>query len=534
MLYHPPIYGGVPFKPGLAHQFPLRLASYPFGHPVKSTFIFSTLSINQFRRAIKGQSESPVIMTLLLHDFLDPFASSSASSSASASSSSSSILDLDLSISDADLEAIVAVQIADLEEALSLNARKGKAREGAPASAAEQALQHYRNYLTNVSAILADARLAASLDQALNVDARILSEALEEEQQALRDREMAIALSREEDEEDEEEPVPVMTATQGSEHVSLPILGYRPPTHTPGANPRLPMGYATSSGTARNSSMTSLVTERECCSCMEFRYCVTAPCGDGYCHICLKQVFKNACTDEELFPPRCCKEEIPLFLVAPFLQSQEIALFKEKNQEFSTPHRTYCHGPQCGAFIPPADIEEDCALCGKCTLMTCVSCKQQWHGNSDCPTDKDLDVTLQIAATEGWQRCRSCHALVERLFGCQHISCRCGYQFCYHCGEKWKTCPCTDWNEHALDRRAEQLAIRDLGVHVVPTRLARRTAELRKELERRHECAHEGGWARKNTPREKCEMCNDTLAEYIWVCNGCKLYACTRCRKNRI
>jgi hypothetical protein len=250
-------------------------------------------------------------------------------SSSGSSSSSSSLLDIDLELDDADLQAIVAVQIADLEEALALQNRKGKAKEGASITPAAQALQQYRDYLSNVTTILADARLAASINQALNADAGVLGQALEEEQQALRDREMAISLSEEEGETES-----IAAPRPQYDSATLPLPDFE--THTPGANPRLPMGYATGSGVVRDGSTTCLVREIDCCSCMEFRYCVAAPCGDAYCHRCLIQVFKNACTDEELFPPRCCREEIPLFLAAPFLRAEEITLFKEKNIEVRT------------------------------------------------------------------------------------------------------------------------------------------------------------------------------------------------------
>jgi hypothetical protein len=240
-------------------------------------------------------------------------------------SSSSSYLDLDLELDEADRQAIIAVQLADIEEALALSNRKGKAKEGASISPADHALQHYRDHLSNAATILADAKLAASIDQALNADAEVLGQAFQEEEQALRDRELALSLAEEEDE--------IVPETRFNPEIIYESIGRALVPHTPGANPRLPMGYATGSGTSHNGSSTSLVRELECCSCLEFRYCVTAPCGDGYCHRCLTQVFTKACTDEELFPPRCCREEIPLHLAAPFLKANEIALFKAKNEE---------------------------------------------------------------------------------------------------------------------------------------------------------------------------------------------------------
>ncbi|KAL8679326.1 MAG: hypothetical protein Q9186_004373 [Xanthomendoza sp. 1 TL-2023] len=38
-------------------------------------------------------------------------------------------------------------------------------------------------------------------------------------------------------------------------------------------------------------------------------------CGHDYCHGCLVSLFNSAMTDESLYPPRCCRELIPLNLV---------------------------------------------------------------------------------------------------------------------------------------------------------------------------------------------------------------------------
>lgn len=412
------------------------------------------------------------------------------------------------------LRAIIQVQLEDLDEALANSNRKGKCAPGR-VSAADYPLQAYRDYLHAEAIFLADAKLAKSMDRALAADAAIIGDAL----QLFRDHQLAISLA---------EGVEAQLAGERVMHSFAPRM-----ERTPGADPRLPMGYATSSGTSSGtSSSESLVREATCCSCIELRYCVTAPCGDTYCHNCLITVFRNATRDEELFPPRCHKKEIPLFLAQPFLQKEDILAFKAKREEYTTHNRVYCHNGRCGVFIPTKNTDEDCAVCGQCAQLTCVSCKQKYHGKTDCPTDENLKKTLELAVNKGWQRCRSCHALVERSFGCQHIRCKCGDEFCYRCGLKWKTCRCGDWDDTALDRRAEQLAIRESGV-TTPVRAAALIRTIRGQLQNRHECEHQDKWAKLNGVHN-CEMCGDTLRQFIWSCEGCRLLACTQCRMNRI
>lgn len=74
-------------------------------------------------------------------------------------------------------------------------------------------------------------------------------------------------------------------------------------------------------------------------------------------------------------------------------------------------------------------------------------------------------LTNQIAEDEGWRRCYKCRALVEHAEACQHMTCRCGAQFCYVCGLQWRTCQCSivdldNVKERANERR-EQRKLRE-------------------------------------------------------------------------
>src|SRR5690606_33883636 len=65
------------------------------------------------------------------------------------------------------------------------------------------------------------------------------------------------------------------------------------------------------------------------------------------------------------------------------------------------------------------------------------------HDGSDCPEDRDLGRINELAEAEGWKRCARCRALVEHGDACQHMTCRCGHEFCYVCARAWRTCTCT-------------------------------------------------------------------------------------------
>lgn len=159
-----------------------------------------------------------------------------------------------------------------------------------------------------------------------------------------------------------------------------------------------------------------------CTSKFQSTEVVCAPCGSTYCKSCLKKVFLNAMKDEELFPPRSLGKAIPLGLAAPFMSSDELVLFKDKEIEYATTNRIYCSNRKCGKFIRPDRIVKgDRANCVHCGSSTCVHCKQEFH-TGECPQDEALQATLALAQETKWRRCPNCRSMVELRTGCYHMT----------------------------------------------------------------------------------------------------------------
>lgn len=167
----------------------------------------------------------------------------------------------------------------------------------------------------------------------------------------------------------------------------------------------------------------------ECVACSEvsnhalvtglsFAHC---PCDHWYCSDCLSALFIHSLTDESLFPPRCCTVAIPVDDFQEFLTPPVVKQFHEKEVEYNTLDRTYCHQLECSAFIP-APMQEQNVSCPACSEWTCTSCKGVAHEGEDCPEDSSSKEILQLARERGWQRCFNCHRMVELNTGCNHIS----------------------------------------------------------------------------------------------------------------
>ncbi|OJD10223.1 hypothetical protein AJ78_08682 [Emergomyces pasteurianus Ep9510] len=163
-------------------------------------------------------------------------------------------------------------------------------------------------------------------------------------------------------------------------------------------------------------------------------------------------------TDPQHMPPKCCtSDHIPLKHVDGLFDMKFKIKWNKKYQEFTTKDRLYCPTKGCGEWIKPSNIRVDTSggatggrrygICGSCNTKVCGLCNGKWHTGSECPKDDETRRFVQAARENGWQRCYNCSAMIELREGCNHMTCRCGAEFCIVCAAKWKTCTCPWFND---------------------------------------------------------------------------------------
>ncbi|KAF2023165.1 hypothetical protein EK21DRAFT_24986, partial [Setomelanomma holmii] len=202
-------------------------------------------------------------------------------------------------------------------------------------------------------------------------------------------------------------------------------------------------------------------THTLCCSCFELhpRFDVLElPCKrededlfHAYCRDCIKCLFEACLRDTTLWPPRCCGVRISVFAAAHLLVPKLVTQCETRDKELSTPNPTYCSNRSCAEWIPPPNIEAEVGKCHACMTETCATCKNPKHKGL-CPKDEDVQQLMKYAGEQKYKRCFNCRTLVELEIGCNHIHCRCGVEFCYLCGDRWKTCSCDTFAEGRLLR----------------------------------------------------------------------------------
>ncbi|KAL8671325.1 MAG: hypothetical protein Q9168_004186 [Polycauliona sp. 1 TL-2023] len=179
-------------------------------------------------------------------------------------------------------------------------------------------------------------------------------------------------------------------------------------------------------------------------------------CQHRYCDECIGLLFIAAMKHESVFPPRCCGVQIPLALVQHLLPANfDEEAFNMRQLELETPNRTYCSNNVCSAFIDPWYYVHDSAACPRCFTYTCKVCKGSAHGTDECPQNPAVLQLLATAASEGYKRCPGCQEMIEFEFGCNHMTCLCGHDFCWICETKWKRCACPHFNEEMLNEPLE-------------------------------------------------------------------------------
>lgn len=158
-------------------------------------------------------------------------------------------------------------------------------------------------------------------------------------------------------------------------------------------------------------------------------------CGHHWCSTCIFKLISRAATDESAYPPKCCGEIIDFHGItyeaiegwpdedgyADFEGYAPWTRYMFREEEYTTPHRTYCFSPSCGNFIPPRRILDSFGSCISCGEYTCCKCKNKAH-RGECPIDNAIRQTLEVAKANGWKSCPMCDRLIEKKSGCNHIS----------------------------------------------------------------------------------------------------------------
>ena len=153
----------------------------------------------------------------------------------------------------------------------------------------------------------------------------------------------------------------------------------------------------------------------------------------------MEDAFQAAWTSK--VPFQCCREIVSPDALSELLSPQFVARYSLWLLERTTPNPVYCSRRGCGVFLPPVQADgPDAMICLECGVLTCRHCQRAFHPGIECAADVDTQQARALATRNGWKPCPRCRNMVERRSGCPHMTCRCGQEFCYHCGQLYRQC----------------------------------------------------------------------------------------------
>ncbi|KAI3411365.1 uncharacterized protein J3R85_018080 [Psidium guajava] len=229
----------------------------------------------------------------------------------------------------------------------------------------------------------------------------------------------------------------------------------------------------------RVDSVASKNPKEACVICLEdtdvSQIFVIDGCLHRYCFSCMRQHVEVKLLHGMV--PRCphegCKSDLNVSSCSKFLTPKLMEMMTQRLKEASIPvsEKIYCPYPTCSALMSKSEVSENSTTSGvgvarsgarkciKCHRLFCINCKVPWHSSLTCLDFKRLhphppaeDAKLKSLASKNlWRQCIKCNHMIELSEGCYHMTCRCGYEFCYNCGAEWKnkkpTCSCPLWEE---------------------------------------------------------------------------------------
>lgn len=196
---------------------------------------------------------------------------------------------------------------------------------------------------------------------------------------------------------------------------------------------------------------TNQAERHDCPICLENKECYRLSCGHHYCQHCLYASIENALRTRDDNQLKCadasCRHEFTqadytAIINAGTASAEEKArlcdavgkLVAERAAE-RKPGFHHCPTPNCQHYFNNASNERAEHTCPDCHQTYCADCLVHHDPHVACGQAEENDFQQWMAAHA--KICPRCHEAIEKNDGCNHITCPCGYHFCWECLGAW-------------------------------------------------------------------------------------------------
>ncbi|KAH0724216.1 hypothetical protein KY284_000081 [Solanum tuberosum] len=181
-------------------------------------------------------------------------------------------------------------------------------------------------------------------------------------------------------------------------------------------------------------------------TCNKHPFCKV--CWEGYISASINDGGPNKCLALRC-PDPSCEAMVGESMVV------ELASEKDKSKYYDYLFRSYieenkkikwCPYPGCECVVEFEIGSDDYSVICDCSNGFCWNCLEEIHRPIDCDTiAKWKDINQEESANTNWimaftKKCPKCDKSIEKNMGCMHMTCRCGYQFCWLCFKEWGVC----------------------------------------------------------------------------------------------
>ncbi|KAI6096340.1 hypothetical protein EV401DRAFT_2083099 [Pisolithus croceorrhizus] len=198
-------------------------------------------------------------------------------------------------------------------------------------------------------------------------------------------------------------------------------------------------------------SSTASQSETACPICLDdISISFRLGCGHAYCVACLRHFLLSALEGSD-FPLRClgndghCGVPISIPTIQRFLPPASFNRLLEAAFTFYLTKRPtefkYCKTPDCTQIYRSTSPEARASLrCPSCFSDVCSSCGES-HDGLQCAEVRQRQAEEEERQNNAWiaaqgqrvKRCPQCNVLIEKLEGCNHMTCKCGAHICWTC-----------------------------------------------------------------------------------------------------
>uniref|UniRef100_A0A0N5B0W1 RING-type domain-containing protein n=1 Tax=Syphacia muris TaxID=451379 RepID=A0A0N5B0W1_9BILA len=194
----------------------------------------------------------------------------------------------------------------------------------------------------------------------------------------------------------------------------------------------------------------SLIDLKTCPICCEANQnCIALRCQHFFCELCWSSYVK-ACINAGNLPIQCMEpgcstvmEPSQMLVILPFETCRRCEMLaKQSALHKKLKGSRWFKCESCGRInkITTSNSENIFAAC-HCGFLTCLLCLKSAHFPLKCKDAEAYRDVSDSANVEGYlaipsvsvRQCPHCGIFCEKSYGCNHMICNCGREFCYNC-----------------------------------------------------------------------------------------------------